>query len=145
MIHTQNMNKNDNMLVLDLSLFSIFCNFHKKQEILIDNKIGNGKENKKNETKNRSKIRKIREKITESQRRFNCWSTTIQPRVKRAGQRVKCGSTSRVKRVTSSVIPWWCQQVIDRHVHDTPPGSGLGVAGSDGPRENTRTLGLLNA
>ena len=43
MIRTQNTNKNDNMLVLYLSLFSIFCNFHEKQEILVDNKIGNEK------------------------------------------------------------------------------------------------------
>ena len=59
MIRTQNTNKNDNMLVLELSLFSIFYNFHKKQEILVDNKIGN---QKKNVTKNESKTRKIREK-----------------------------------------------------------------------------------
>ena len=43
MIHIQNTNKNDNMFVLDLSLFSIFCNFHKKQEILVDNNIENEK------------------------------------------------------------------------------------------------------
>ena len=66
MIRTQNTNKNDNMLVLDLSLFSIFCNFHKKQEILVDNKIGNekNKNNKKNGskceryTKNNKKVKR---------------------------------------------------------------------------------------
>ena len=41
MICTQNTNKNENMFVLDLFLFSIFYNFHKKQEILVDNKIEN--------------------------------------------------------------------------------------------------------
>ena len=55
MIRTQNTNKNDNMLVLELSLFSIFYNFHKKQEILIDNKIGNEKKNNKKMDKNKSK------------------------------------------------------------------------------------------
>ena len=59
MIRTQNTNKNDNMLNLDLSLFSIFCNFHKKQEILVDNKIGN---QKIKIIRKRVKTGKIREK-----------------------------------------------------------------------------------
>ena len=65
MIRTQNTNKNDNMLDLDLSLFSIFCNFHKKQEILVDNKIGNQKiKITKKGTKNGSKKAKDTRKIT---------------------------------------------------------------------------------
>ena len=59
MIRTQNTNKNDNMLVLDLSLFSIFCNFHKKQEILVDNKIKNEKIKKdEKQVKNMKVMRK---------------------------------------------------------------------------------------
>ena len=58
MIRTQNTNKNDNLPVLDLPFFSILCNFHKKQEILVDNKIENGKiKITKNKTKNGPKTR----------------------------------------------------------------------------------------
>ena len=60
------------MLVLDLSLFYIFCNFHKKQKILVDNKIENekNKNNKKRDkkrVKNAKDTRKITKKKSKSQ------------------------------------------------------------------------------
>ena len=50
------------LLVLSLFYIYIFCNFHMKQEILVDNKIENKNKNNKKRMKNGSKTGKIREK-----------------------------------------------------------------------------------
>ena len=70
MICTQNTNKNENMFVLDLFLFSIFYNFHKKQEILVDNKIGNekNKNNKKKKGQKCERYAKNNKKVKKSNR-----------------------------------------------------------------------------
>ena len=69
MIRTQNTNKNDNMLDLDLSLFSIFYNFHKKQEILVDNMIGNEKnKNSKKKGQKCERYAKNNKKVKKSTR-----------------------------------------------------------------------------
>ena len=137
-------------IICSFLIFPFFYNFYKKQEILVDNKIGNEKKIKitKKGMKNGSKMRKVCEKKQEVNvgQRVSKRRSKVVPI---AGQtRGSKTSPNRVngfgQMMMSSMISWrchgWCQQVDGKHVSGTIFGLGSSATGSDDPRENMRTL-----